>query len=217
MVHVVLLGDSIFDNGAYVGNGPAVVEQVRQRLPDGAKASLLAVDGSVIVDVLRQLEALPNDASHLILSVGGNDILADIGLLGVRVNTVGEECAKLADLRDRISHDYRRLMDAIRGRGLPTTICTIYEPNFPDARLQREAITALCLFNDAIIRAAHAYRIPILDLRAVCTKDEDYANPIEPSSIGGEKIAEAVIGAIEQAAHVPARTMILPALPPPPD
>ncbi|MGZ8470667.1 MAG: SGNH/GDSL hydrolase family protein, partial [Gemmatirosa sp.] len=33
MRHLVLLGDSIFDNAAYVRGGPDVVAQVRARLP----------------------------------------------------------------------------------------------------------------------------------------------------------------------------------------
>src|SRR4028119_145154 len=37
--HVVLLGDSIFDNAAYVAGAPDVVQQVRHRLPDGAAAT----------------------------------------------------------------------------------------------------------------------------------------------------------------------------------
>lgn len=213
MDHLVLLGDSIFDNGAYVDRGPAVIDQVRQRLPEGASASLLAVDGSVIADIHQQLERLPEDASHLVLSVGGNDILNDIGLLGVAVRTVGEGIGKLAELRDRVLHDYHTLMRTLRARDLPTLVCTIYEPNFPDAKLQREAVTALCLFNDAIIREAHAHRFHILDLRAVCMSEHDYANPIEPSSIGGDKIAEALLGAIERTAGSSVGTMILPALP----
>lgn len=213
MKHLVLLGDSIFDNGAYVGRGLSVIDQVRQRLTEGATASLLAVDGSVIADIHRQLERLPNDTSHLVVSVGGNDILGDIGLLGAAVSTVGEGVRQLADLRDRVIHDYRALMRTLRARALPTIICTIYEPNFPDAKLQREAVTALCLFNDAIIREAHAHRFHILDLRAVCTSVHDYANPIEPSSVGGDKIAEAMLGALEQTAGTSVGTMILPAMP----
>ena len=43
----MLLGDSIFDNAAYVAAGiPNVVRHVRQRLPHGAKATLAAGDGS---------------------------------------------------------------------------------------------------------------------------------------------------------------------------
>src|ERR671921_2998431 len=53
--HAVLLGDSIFDNAAYVGGAPDVVQQVRTVLPEDWQASLLAVDGHVIAGVRRQL------------------------------------------------------------------------------------------------------------------------------------------------------------------
>ena len=46
MKEVVLLGDSIFDNAVYVGGGPDVCQQVSERLPEGWKATLLAIDGS---------------------------------------------------------------------------------------------------------------------------------------------------------------------------
>ena len=166
MSHVVLLGDSIFDNAAYVRGGPAVIDQVAGLLPEGWRATLKAVDGSVIDDVHRQLERLPGDASHLILSAGGNDILGELGVLGARVSTVGEGLRRLADIRERFDRDYDRLIRAIRGRGLPSAVCTIYNPWFPDPVLQREAVAALCLFDDGIIRAAQRSRLPILDLRA---------------------------------------------------
>jgi hypothetical protein len=35
MAHIVLLGDSIFDNAAYVGNRPDVIQQLRTKIPDG--------------------------------------------------------------------------------------------------------------------------------------------------------------------------------------
>ena len=73
MPHIVLLGDSIFDNAAYVRPGePDVVHQLRARLPAGAKATLAAVDGAPAADVRRQLERLPAGATHLIVSAGGN-------------------------------------------------------------------------------------------------------------------------------------------------
>ena len=34
--------------------------------------------------------------------------------------------------------------------------------------------------------------LPLIDLRVLCNKDEDYANPIEPSCIGGLKIAKTI-------------------------
>src|SRR3954469_4304107 len=75
MKHVALLGDSVFDNGAYVGRGPDVLAQLRQRLPAEWRATLAAVDGGVIRDIPRQLERLPDDVTHRVISVGGNDAL----------------------------------------------------------------------------------------------------------------------------------------------
>ena len=40
--------------------------------------------------------------------------------------------------------------------------------------------------------------LPLVDLRLICDQDEDYANPIEPSVRGGEKIAAAIAGLMIQ-------------------
>ena len=190
--HLILLGDSILDNAAYVPGGPAVVDQVRSRLPQGWGATLLARDGSVIDDVHRQLEGLPSDASHLVLSAGGNDVLREIGVLQETVRSVGEGLRLLAGVRDRFEDDYRRLLRAVTARGLPAVVCTVYDPCSPDERFQREAVTALGIFNDRIIRVARESKVPVVDLRAVCTEVADYANPIEPSSEGGARIAGSI-------------------------
>lgn len=192
MGHLVLLGDSILDNAAYVPGRPAVIDQVRNRLPWGWRATLLARDGSVIVDAQRQLERLPDDATRLVLSAGGNDVLHEIGVLQEAVSTVGEALRILADLRERFEDDYRRLLRAIRERAVPAAVCTIYNPCSPDDLLQREAVAALGLFNDGILRAAREFRFPAIELRAICTEIADFANAIEPSSAGGAKIAEAI-------------------------
>jgi hypothetical protein len=85
------------------------------------------------------------------------------------------------------------MLAEVLSHGLPTAICTVYYPRFPEAALQRMAATALSVFNDCIIRAAFAYGLPLLDLRLTCTEEGDYANPIEPSALGGEKIARAIV------------------------
>src|SRR5437762_7505427 len=79
MAHIILLGDSIFDNLRYVQPQPDVLAQLQEMLPVGWTASLRAVDGAVTNDVAGQLADLPPDATHLVLSVGGNDLLACAG------------------------------------------------------------------------------------------------------------------------------------------
>ena len=191
MVHAVLLGDSIFDNGAYVRGGPDVVRQVREALPFQGKATLLALDGAVSGEVRGQLARLPSDATHLVVSAGGNDALAASGILGMSVASVGEALALLETAQSRFARDYAAMVDAVLDRGLPTALCTIYDtpPSGPEYRVLR---TALALFNDEITRAAFARGATLIDLRLICDEDEDYANPIEPSSRGGAKIAAAI-------------------------
>jgi hypothetical protein len=192
MQHVVLLGDSIFDNAAYVPGGPDVVKQLRERLPAGWRATLAAVDGSVITDIQRQLDALPADASHLVLSVGGNDVLGLSGLLEEGVRTAGEALARIADARERFQQDYRTMLDGVVAKGLPVAICTIYDARFPDPQQRRVAEAGLAVFNDCITREAFARGLPLLDLRLICNDDGDFANPIEPSVQGGAKITAAI-------------------------
>ncbi len=191
--HLVLLGDSILDNAAYVpGRRPAVIDHVRDRLPEGWLATKLAVDGSIINDVHRQLDALPDDATQLVIGAGGNDLLAMVGTLPKTVQTVGEGLRILADVRDRFELDYRRLLGSIRDRGLPAGVCTVYNPSVPDPVTLREVVAALALFNDSIIGIAREFQFPVLDLRVVCTDAADFMAQVEPSQKGGAKIAEAI-------------------------
>jgi hypothetical protein len=198
MKHIVLLGDSIFDNGAYVAGGPDVVKQLRECLPAGWRATLKAVDGSVTSGVQRQLHQLPADASHLVISVGGNDALGYASVLDEGARSIAEAVDRLAGVRERFQRDYTAMLDGVQRRGLPTSVCTIYDARFPDPRRQRLVVTALSLFNDCITRAAFARGLPLIDLRLICDQDEDYANPIEPSARGGEKIAAAIASLVAE-------------------
>jgi hypothetical protein len=83
-MHIVLLGDSIFDNAAYVQGGLDVVRQLRDILPSGSTATLRAKDGAVLADIPQQLQQVPQTATHLVVSIGGNDALAEAKLLDAR-------------------------------------------------------------------------------------------------------------------------------------
>jgi hypothetical protein len=192
MSHVVLLGDSIFDNAAYVGGGPDVIRQLRALLPAGWKGTLAAVDGAVTTSVARQLQQVPRDATHLVVSVGGNDALGQVHILDDASRSIADALNRLAGIGDGFERSYGAMLDAVRARALPTVLCTIYNPRYPDPRMQRLAVAGLTIYNDTITRAAFGRGLPVIDLRLVCDEDADYANPIEPSSRGGEKIAAAI-------------------------
>ena len=207
MSHVVLLGDSIFDNAAYVPGRPAVVDQVRSALPAGWKATLAAVDGATVADVPRQLAAVPPTATHLVLSVGGNDALQASGMLNNRAATVGEAVAIIAGVVAEFAEGYMSLVRRIVGLGKPLTVCTVYD-GVPDLSVASRG--GLVAFNDVIIRTAFAARLPLIDLRLVCTEAADYSplSPIEPSERGGAKIATAIVDAVTRHDFAARRTAV---------
>ena len=198
MKHIVLLGDSVFDNAAYVRGGADVITHLRGQVPAGWKATLKAVDGSVTQGVQRQLAALPADATNLVVSVGGNDALRRADLLEQRARSMAEAVDRLAEVAEEFQGRYRELLRALLGAGLPAAVCTIYYPRFDEPLRQRLAVTALAVFNDVIIREAFRAGLPLLDLRLICDRDEDYANPIEPSEAGGRKIAAAIVRMVSE-------------------
>jgi hypothetical protein len=192
MSHVVLLGDSIFDNAAYVNSGPAVIDQLRGKLPSGWRASLLAVDGHITMNVLAQLEKLSADATHLVVSVGGNDALSISPIFSDAASSVAEVFDRFAIIQNNFRRDYAAMLARVLSHNKPATVCTIYDaiPGLDPPR-----VTALSLFNDVIFREAFRTRIPVIDLRLICTQAADYADisPIEPSVQGGDKITTAIV------------------------
>ena len=192
MNHVVLLGDSIFDNESYVNGGLTVIDHLKNLLSPSWKATLLAKDGSTTREVVDQLQRLPSDATHIIVSAGGNDAMSQIPILLEEIHTMADALQRLSTISQDFEQDYQRMLAAILERHKKVGLCTIYYPAFPDNNLQRMSVAALTFFNDPIIRAAATNGLPIIDLRMVCNKPQDYANPIEPSVSGGLKIAKAI-------------------------
>jgi GDSL-like Lipase/Acylhydrolase family len=202
--HVALLGDSVFDNAAYVPGGPDVIAQLRAALlaaAPGWRATLAAVDGAVAADVPRQLSRVPPDATHLVVSAGGNDALRAEPVLAEPARGVAEALARLDAVRLGFRDAYRAMLDAVLARGLPVAVCTIYDPRFPDPMRQRLALAGLALFNDVIVREAFARGLALIDLRLVTDEDSDFANPIEPSVRGGAKIAAAIAALVTAPPH----------------
>ena len=187
MKHIVLLGDSIFDNQPYVGPGGAVIDQLTGKLMHGDKASLLAVDGSVTADIHRQLENLPADTTHLFISSGGNDALNYAPVLESRCSNISEAFSRFAGIREQFTHQYRQMLSRVTTLGRPVVICTIYE-DIPE--LSGPESSALALFNEIILKQAVMMKLPVIDLRCLCNEAEDYSqiSPIEPSGKGANKI-----------------------------
>lgn len=194
MADLVLIGDIVIDNKTYVAQGdPDVGTQVRLCLPDKA-VEMRAVDGDRAADVLSRLKAAPPpEGAAVFLSAGGNDALDSIGLLTDTAEHTFAECmVTLLATREAFRLRYGALLDRLNG--YRTVAATLYNPNFANdtADLQAPAEGALSAFNDVIQQEALRRGFDILDLRRIFTEPADYANPIEPSVHGGQKLSQAV-------------------------
>ena len=194
-MHLVLLGDSTIDNQNYTKGGLSVEGHLRRSTLAGT-IERLATDGHTTSHIPKQLEHLPDDATHLLLSVGGNDALMNINILERPALDVWGAVSSISDVIDVFERNYRKCLDNVLSHSLPTTVCTIYNGAFESVQEQKVMTTMVRLFNDVIIQCANESDCPVIDLRTICTEREDYFNPIEPSAIGGEKIAKAIIRSI---------------------
>ena len=195
-MHLVLLGDSVFDNQAYVPANRAVIDHLRAGIGGTDVATLLAVDGDLSRDVPGQLIRLPAGATHLAISVGGNDALECLPTLDRPVGGVMEALQHLSQIQANFARDYIQTMEAVSKLNLPTTVCTIYD-DVPG--LSAPLRTALSLFNDVIVRTAMRHGFNVMDLREWLTEPSDFSpkSPIEPSNIGGMKIAQGLLSACQ--------------------
>ena len=168
----------------------------------------MALDGSVTADVTSQIPKIPASATHLTVSVGGNHGLSRADILQHKARSVGAAVDQLAALRAEFHQNYHEMPNALLRVKLPLTVCSVYEPCFPDPLMQRLTTTALNIFNDCILREAIAHGLPVLDLRLICTDAQDYANEIEPGVPGGKKIAAGILNLVQNHDFSCGRTVV---------
>lgn len=191
MQHIVLLGDSIFDNGSYVDSNEDVTTHLRGIVRKDSKVTLCAGDGAVIDDIPNQLKSIPDDATTLVLSIGGNDVLQYKSVLTNNSLSAIDFLIYFSDILEEFRNRYKKVVTTIFKRRFRLIVCTIYNGNL-EQEIMKPARVTLSLFNDIIYQIATEYKIDVIELRNICTDPADYANSIEPSGIGGKKIAKAI-------------------------
>ena len=192
MKHIVLLGDSIFDNASYVPEGRDVVTHLRKRLDTDSEATLLAVDGATVDDMAAQVLQIPHSATHLMLSAGGNDALQNMWIMTEQAQTVSDALSKLAMIRERFADSYRDLVRSLIELQKPIMVCTIYHPPMFEELPQPVVATALSVFNDTILGIAFEEHLSVIETRLLLNEESDFESIIEPSDSGGAKMAEAL-------------------------
>lgn len=193
---IALLGDSIFDNESYVIQGKSVIEQITQMEKKGWNAELLAVDGAITSDVSRQCAHVNKDISQLIVSCGGNNALGFLDVFANKVSSMLEAMELLTAIKKEFQISYQQMLASIKALNIDFAVCTIYDSS---PEIGETLLTALSFFNDVIFREAFKLALPVLDFRLIFNHPSDYSaiSPIEPSEIGGGKVARSIAYFVE--------------------
>lgn len=199
--NIFLMGDSVFDNWAYVKHTSFNCETIQQlwKKLDRNKFTpyLVAIDGATISGIESQKERIPkNEKNFIFLSVSGNDLLKLQNKL-VRDNRNLTECFK--DLYNEIPNEYEEMIkNLIKTHPLSSIVlCTIYMPRVESWLEWIVAYFGVNLMNYNIRKIASEYNLPVIDLYYIFDENKDYANPIEPSAFGSDKITSLMIHIID--------------------
>lgn len=220
MSKIALLGDSIIDNKVYVGPREFSVLEHLESLSD-LEFSQTAVDGHTTVGVLQeQIDKIEKDTDFIVLSIGGNDLLEYLHLLVDDINKhlFSRNLVILNSFIEPIRERYEEIVERLVKQEGKVLLCTVYNGDFERGDgyetlevnqqftstygnkfegIQEAAGVIARVFNDVVYSTGNKFGVEVLELREIFTESADYANPIEPSHIGGRKLAEKILEWIE--------------------
>ena len=181
---VVLIGDSILNNSAYVSANQSVPDLLSKELV-GNTVYNFAKDGSTINDCYTQLDKistnLNNSNTSIIVSCGGNNILNSRSLKPKDMNNLFNE--------------YSKLLKSIKTRVPKASlyVLNLYTPTNSHYLSYHSAIEQ---WNQQLTRNKSRLRYKIIDTSSLLVTNKDFTYNIEPSKRGGKKIVEAILNNI---------------------
>ena len=200
MSYITLLGDSIIDNKTYVQKGELSVLEHLENISE-YEYTQLAFDGDTTLNVLNGQLLSPTIAtsSHLVLSIGGNDLLQNLSFLYEGpVDKINDAVAGVQQyIFKPLEQRFETIIQRLSSHRANLLLCTVYEGDLGRTDEFRDVLDSskimVSSFNDTVYKTASKYNADVLELRHIFTSPEDYANPIEPSHVGGEKLAQAIM------------------------
>lgn len=186
---IILLGDSIFQNEAYVSDGKSVDKMLLERT--NGKTISLAADHSKIVDIYDQVLKIPDNlnssSTTIFLSAGGNDILThyvDDNNDTTNRNVLGTMFAA-----------YKNLIKSIKNK-IPDANIVLLDIYYPENLTYKQYHPIIKEWNEMIYNYASESKnniTSVLKISGILTKSDDFTLGIEPSSIGSQKLVEAIM------------------------
>ena len=181
--NIILIGDSVLNNSNYVTK--SVEDFLKTKSPNVYN---YATDGATIADCYKQLDKVSIDlnksTSYVFISAGGNNIL------NVRGQLTSDAIRNLFDT-------YLKFIESVKAKlpNVKINLVNLYLPSNPRYQSYR---TSVDLWNELLKENSSKVGLMynIVDIHNILNSANDFVYDIEPSEIGGEKIANAIYLAI---------------------
>jgi len=186
--NIVVLGDSVFDNRSYVSTNASIPYLLGEH--DYLNAKVYAKDGAKMEDINSQLQQclkeIDNSDETLFISIGGNNILT---FKPSNKENKNEEQKNIGRFVDTIFGYYRNILKNYDFK-CNVVLCNIYVPYNKKNSIYEKCIH---IWNNKLSSYAHNNNYKVMRLDKLLYKEEDFADNLEPSKIGGEKIVKNMI------------------------
>lgn len=175
VIMIYCVGDSMLNNARYVGYNQSVLDHLRnisEKENNKMKFTMLAQDGARISDVYSQLTAIKQSDNPItiILSVGGNDLLAED-----------------AEPREQF-HQWLNLVNAIQIQFYDSSI-KIFVLGLYYPQTQTRFFDRIRQWN----QWQKINKYTVISTDDIITESKDICYKIEPSNQGGSKIASKIV------------------------
>ncbi len=184
----VLIGDSILKNNAYVADGKNIESLIKER---NNITYSFAEDHSTISDIFIQVNQIPielnNINTYIFISAGGNNILSHY----VDNN---KDITDVSILKPMFG-SYKQLIKSIQSK-LPLAKIILLDIYYPNNLQYKQFHSIIEQWNNMIYNFADNHQnniYSVIKISNYLTQNEDFSFGIEPSSIGGQKIADLIL------------------------
>lgn len=172
--NVVLIGDSMLNNSAYVSQGESVPDLLSKKLVGNATVYNFAKDGSTIADCYSQLNKLSFDSNTTIfVSCGGNNILNS-----------RDQNLNITNLFS----EYSQLLKSIKAR-LPNADLYVLNLYMPANGHYTSYKPMIDQWNKFLDDNASSLGYKVLKTNDLLVAEDDFVYGVEPSFKGGKKLA----------------------------
>jgi hypothetical protein len=178
---IILIGDSILNNSNYIlDESKSVPGLIKAEHSD---TYVFAKDGAVITDCVSQIEEIPakNNTSktNIFVSAGGNNILNS-------QHKISKE------MIDTFFQQYSTLIHSLKTK-LPNTQIYLLNLYYPlDSRF-KNMYPYIEQWNTLVYEFAETNDLEIIQTNKLIINNEDFTNTVEPSEIGGKKLANVIL------------------------